>query len=252
MATLILLQCKSTRADKNPDLECMDSYKDPYLETVKDSLRYLIPLLNTVYRNDQQYRSTSNKQLFTENRARQQKLDARNVKIITRVLDNHGWLSREDVGEVGARAINAVMIHAPRGVKIKYYLVMIDALRNGKTDPQSVALFEDKLNLALGRRQHYGSQVITYEGKSTLWPVTDIAGLEARRREIRLLPIDTYIHLFANPDSGLQLYNTRYEQLARSVNLNDSMPVHTDLRQIVDSLATARRGNTGSKSKTKD
>ncbi len=236
LVTCALIHCKPTYNDINPDIKWIDNYKDPYLSGVHDSLKHLIPILDSILRSDQKYRSISDPKIFERNQKKQARIDVANLKSITTILDKYGWLGQRDIGFIGAKAISMVMIHSDAQTKLKYYPMLINAARNGKVSFESVALYEDKLNAMLRRQQYYGSQVIQHDGKSVLYPVFLVNELELRRKMIGVLPINNYLKMFPNPDSGLKVYHDNYEKIASSVKLTDSSPIHFDLKYIIDSL----------------
>ncbi|MBC7937310.1 MAG: hypothetical protein H7Y86_18345 [Rhizobacter sp.] len=219
----------------------MDNFKDVYLKNVPDSLKYLVPILDSVYRNDQKFRSVTDNKLYKKNKKRQDELDDKNLQIITKIIEKHGWLNIGDVGMVGAKAITMVMVHAGVRTKLKYYPFLIDAIRKRKIDYETVAVYEDKLNLMLRRQQYYGTQMMQYDGKFTLYPVIYFNELPSRRTMMGLMPIKQYLKFFSNPDIDLKMYSEKYSQIAASVKLTDSTPIHIDLRYILDSLKREKK-----------
>ena len=235
-----LSHCKPTYTDNGSHLKWMDSYKDPLLSKVADSLKHLIPILDSVLRTDQRYRVVGDPAVFQRNFKKQQELDVINLKKVTGIIDTFGWLNIKDIGMIGSRAINMVMIHSNVETKLKYYPKIIQAFRQGKIFSESVALYEDKMNLMLKRRQFYGSQITRYQDHSVVSPLVDAAKIDSIRNGIGLSPLRIYLTYFGNPDLDMKIYKTNLAEIINLYKINDSLPIHTDLQHIMDSLKYSR------------
>ena len=230
--SLLPASCKRSDKDTFKHLAWMDSIKDPLLARVPDSLRYLIPILDTVLRTDQKYRSTTNPGLYSKNIAEQQRLDSVNQLTITAILDKHGWLGMKDVGIIGQKAIDMTMVHAPIALKLKYYPMLIAAFRQNKLPGETVALYEDKMNGLLKREQYYGTQVTTFNNKRVPFPIYDLANVDARRKMLRIIPLSNYLKMFGGTWDSLQ-YVQLLPALKKEKNVSDTAPIHVDLQEII-------------------
>jgi hypothetical protein len=63
------------------------------------------------------------------------------------------------------------------------------AVDSGDADPQHYALLLDRVRMADGLPQYYGSQfVVGPSGDLEPWPIDDLAAVEERRRRVGLSP----------------------------------------------------------------
>lgn len=250
VSIICLAQCKPPHNDNGAHLKWMDNYKDPNLKNVHDSLKHLIPILDSIFRDDQKYRSVQDPNLYKRNQKKQDALDAVNLKKITHIIDKYGWLGPKDVGFFGSKAISIVMIHSKVETKIKYYPKLIDAFRMQKVFSENVAMYEDKMNLMLLRKQYYGTQISQFKNHSILYPVVDLDNLDSIRQKIGLFPIKMYIAQFANPDKDMTIYKNNLPEISRTFKISDSIPIHTDLGKILDSIRQTKISGKDSVMKT--
>lgn len=113
-----------------------------------------------------------------------QALDADNAAWLRQVLDEHGWPASPLVGHDGAKAAWLLVQHADGDPALQRRALdmMQPAFERGQVDRGDVALLTDRVLLAEGKPQRYGSQFETDDdGVMRLRPVEDLAGLEARR-----------------------------------------------------------------------
>ena len=71
----------------------------------------------------------------------------------------------------------------------------------GLMGPDTFALHYDRLQLALGLRQRYGSQVATTpQGETVVLPVEgDPSEIDRLRRQLGLIPLADYVRVFGAP-----------------------------------------------------
>ena len=241
VSLIYLNQCKQPYDNNGAHLKWMDNYKDANLKNVPDSLKHLIPILDTILRNDQRYRNVQDSKLLERNQKKQYSLDADNLKKVTYILDKYGWLGPKDVGFFGSKAISMVMIHSNIETKIKYYPKLIDAFRMQKVFSENVAMYEDKMNSMLLRRQYYGTQISVFKGTSILYPVKDLNNLDSIRQSIGILPMKMYLALFTKPDMDMKIYKNNLPEIIRTFKISDSVTIHTDLGKIIDSIQQAKK-----------
>jgi hypothetical protein len=124
---------------------------------------------------------------------RVEKIDANNTKWLKTVLDQHGWPTRSLVGKDGANAAWLLVQHADRDVKFqRQCLDQMAKLPKDEIAPQEVAYLTDRVLLAEGKKQLYGTQFITIDGKLRPQPVEDEANVDTRRAEVGLPPLAEY------------------------------------------------------------
>ncbi|MEO5816480.1 MAG: DUF6624 domain-containing protein [Gemmatimonadaceae bacterium] len=107
----------------------------------------------------------------------------------------HGWPGRRLVGDTGSHGAWLLLLHADSDVALqRTALVHLErAVRAGDASGQDLAYLTDRVRLADGRLQVYGTQ-LQYEnrGCASPRPSENEAGLDARRALVGLEPISAY------------------------------------------------------------
>ncbi len=124
--------------------------------------------------------------------------DAENLAKVRAFLDTHGWLGPDRVGTKGNRALFLVIQHADLDTQKRYLPLLREAVKNKCAFAHQLALLEDRVALAEGRRQRYGSQMITdmRDGRVLVAPLEDPSRLEELRRSMGLPPMSVYVRSF--------------------------------------------------------
>lgn len=193
-----------------------------------DRNQSLIAILDTVYQQEQvpiRTRDELMEKFGTESKEAQvyQKIykenHAINEQIVTRILDDFGWLGVSEIGEQGNRTLYLVIQHSAVDVRQKYLPMLQNAVKNGNAPPRFLANVQDRISTDLGELQAYGEQMKFYpESKSfNVWPVMDPANIDVRRAEIGLGPIADHLKNRFNFDWDLE------EQLKRTADFENDM-----------------------------
>lgn len=106
-----------------------------------------------------------------------------------------GWPERSRVGADGAKAAWVIVQHADHDPAFQAEMLPLieTAARRGEADFADYALLTDRVLLAQGKPQRYGSQFKeNADGIFELQPTADMDGLDARRREVGLQPLAAY------------------------------------------------------------
>lgn len=124
-------------------------------------------------------------------------VDTINTKKVVNILDNHGWLSIDDIGEKANLAIFLVIQHSNSKTQQKYLPLMREAVKQGKAKPDQLALLEDRVLTNQGKPQLYGSQVRSIAGgKYAFYPIADEKNVNQRRAEMGLEPLEQYARYY--------------------------------------------------------
>src|SRR4051794_6865535 len=101
--TLFLFACTNEKPKPNPLL-----FPDPTALFVTDSLKYLLPILDSVLANDQKYRygmnlgSTEERdekmQQFNRHAKEIRATDQKDLEVVKAIIAKHGWLGYKDIG----------------------------------------------------------------------------------------------------------------------------------------------------------
>jgi hypothetical protein len=101
------------------------------------------------------------------------------------------------VGSDGANAAFLLVQHADRDTAFQASVLPLleRAYAAGDAEGPQVALLTDRLAVARGRRQVYGSQADIVGGRVVLKPIADSASVDARRARVGLPPLADYVRL---------------------------------------------------------
>lgn len=124
-------------------------------------------------------------------------VDAANTARITEIFDVHGWPGWALVGEDGSTATWAIVQHADlepevqeRGLEL-----LRAAVAAGDASPGDLAYLEDRVRVATGRPQRYGTQWETDVAGSLVprTPIEDPSTVDRRRADAGLATIEEYL-----------------------------------------------------------
>lgn len=117
--------------------------------------------------------------------------DSLNLIQVENILKKYGWLSRNEVGKTGNKALWLVLQHASLGIQEKYFEVMKTAVQKGKASKTDLAYLEDRILMRQNRKQLYGTQYKLDEatGEMKLWDIEDPDNLNKRRESVGMGPM---------------------------------------------------------------
>lgn len=122
------------------------------------------------------------------------KVDADNTAWMKTVLAEHGWLGKSLVGTDGARAAWLFVQHADQDPAFQKEAIKLleAAVDKGEADGADLAYLTDRILVADGKPQRYGSQYHTVDGKLVPQPIEDAANVDARRAKVGLPSMAEY------------------------------------------------------------
>jgi len=122
-------------------------------------------------------------------------IDRDNTAWLQRVVAEKGWPGIALVGRDGYRAAFLIAQHADLAPAFQQQVLalMQPALARQDVLAEDVAMLTDRVLRGQGKPQRYGTQFgVDEQDRLFLQPTEDEAGLDARRREMNLPPIDDY------------------------------------------------------------
>lgn len=132
-----------------------------------------------------------------EDRALQSRLgdiDRDNTRWLRGVVDEHGWPTRRMVGDDGAAAAWLLVQHADHDPEFqRSCLDRMGVLPDAGATPKHIAYLTDRVLLAEGQSQVYGTQMELANGTHRPRNLRDPATVDERRAEVGLRPIAEYI-----------------------------------------------------------
>ena len=119
-----------------------------------------------------------------------------NLEWMRSVLAQHGWLGWRLVGDEGSHGAWLLLQHADRDTALQRTALRLleSAVRSGDASARDLAYLTDRIRVAEGRPQVYGTQ-LDYDtrGCATPKPSDDPALLDARRASVGLEPVAQYV-----------------------------------------------------------
>ncbi|MBX2872619.1 MAG: hypothetical protein KTR30_10980 [Saprospiraceae bacterium] len=149
-------------------------------EVVCDSID---PVLAEVYRKDQEVRRGAGDMMT---------VDQENRKTVISILEKCGFPKADEVALQSYNAIFFVLQHSPGPIMGYYYPQVEAAVTAGKINRSTFALMQDRLLMDFGYKQVYGTQI----RNNQLYELQDPDNVNARRAEVGLGPIETYVEYF--------------------------------------------------------
>jgi len=123
--------------------------------------------------------------------------DARNLQVITALLDRHGWPTTAEVGRMGTNTVFLVIQHSNLATMEKYFPMAKQAMERSDLSKPNFALLQDRLLMWQGKPQIYGSQLKgDANGKMVFHDIEDEAHVDERRAAIGMEPLASYAKRF--------------------------------------------------------
>ena len=123
--------------------------------------------------------------------------DNTNLAAVSHILDTYGWPS--GLSDEANNAIFLVIDHSDLKTMNKYIRLFHDAVDKGYLSMNDLVTMEDRMLMNAGKPQKYGTQAysLVEDGKTVIyiWPVEDPDRLDALRKSVGLMPIDSYLEI---------------------------------------------------------
>lgn len=114
-------------------------------------------------------------------------VDRENTAWFEDVVRLHGWPTISSVGEEACQAAWLLVQHADHKPDFQAAcLAEMKCLPDGEIKPAHIAYLEDRVRVAEGKPQLYGTQFYKEDGPFKPRPIEDVANLEARRAAMGL------------------------------------------------------------------
>lgn len=125
------------------------------------------------------------------------RIDRDNTQWLNHVVDLHGWPGLGLVGRQGAAAAWLLAQHADREPDFqRRCLALMTAMPAGDVEPGHVAYLTDRVLLAEGAPQLYGTQIQRVEGVHQPRDLADPESVDERRASMGLQPLADYLRHF--------------------------------------------------------
>ena len=123
-----------------------------------------------------------------------ERVDSENTKRLGEIVDQRGWPTFTLVGPDGAFSAWLLVQHADRSPKFqRKCLDLMAKVPPDQISRRNVAYLTDRVLLAEGKKQLYGTQITLTNGKCEPRPLEDAANVDKRRKEVGLPPLAEYL-----------------------------------------------------------
>jgi len=122
-------------------------------------------------------------------------VDEKNTTRLKELVDRYGWLHEERVGKKGADAAFLIAQHADHDVDFQRRMLehLREAYDQGNATGQQVALLTDRVRVAEGKPQLYGTQAQFRDGELRFDRIQDSSSVDQRRAKMGLPPLSEYV-----------------------------------------------------------
>lgn len=164
----------------------------------------LVKELNDIYYRDQTERfelkaleslNSVDSVLLASRRAHLHKNDSLNLLKIDRIVSEYGWLGPNIIGYQGNTTIFLVIQHSNHSAQVRYLPILRNAVSEGNASASDLAYLEDRVLVAQGKKQIYGTQVKrdTISGSYIVHPIENPEKINFRRKQVGLGSIENYL-----------------------------------------------------------
>lgn len=125
-----------------------------------------------------------------------------NIDYLRALVAKVGWI---DVARFGYGTSNAAFLLLQHSWDLPLMVSVLPRLKAdvdaGLMEKEPYALLYDRIQLARGLRQRYGSQVVREEtGEIIVLPVEEPEHVDQRRKEMGMIPLRQYVRIFGAPE----------------------------------------------------
>jgi hypothetical protein len=122
------------------------------------------------------------------------RIDTENTERLREIVERHGWPTYTLVGKDGANAAWLLVQHAERSPKFqRKCLDLMAKVPRNEISQRDLAYLTDRVLLAEGKKQVYGTQFTWVNGKCKPRPLEDEANVDQRRKGVGLEPLAEYL-----------------------------------------------------------
>ncbi len=174
---------------KAPDLRSELLHRTKVDQDVRTAMMKLVSKRGL--KND--FQSADEKAEFEALSAAIRTADKENTGWLKQVVENRGWPTRTLVGQDGASAAWLLVQHADAEPKFqRKCLDLMAKLPREEVSQQNVAYLTDRVLLAEGKKQLYGTQFTTVNGKLQPRPLEDETNVDKLRAGVGLPSLASY------------------------------------------------------------
>lgn len=131
------------------------------------------------------------------------KIDHENTKWLKEIIEKQGWLTISMVAKDGAQSAWLLVQHADDDPKFqRHCLDLMTKSPRHEVSQSNLAYLTDRVLLAEGKKQLYGTQFATIDGKMQPRPLEDEKNVDKRRAEMGLSTLEEYARVIRQQYGG--------------------------------------------------
>lgn len=121
--------------------------------------------------------------------------DEARTERLDEIIEEHGWPTRDLVGDEGATAAWVIAQHSDLDVEFQQRALelMREAVEDDQADASELAYLEDRVAANSGEPQTYGTQIGCVDGQAQVGELADPERVDELRAEVGLVPLDDYL-----------------------------------------------------------
>ena len=124
-------------------------------------------------------------------------VDQDNTKYLKEVTAKYGWIDAERFGVSSELTAFLIVQHSGDIPLMLTAITYIEKdVKAKKIDGQDYALLYDRLNLFIGKKQKYGTQIGQGKNGPIVFPLEDKSKVEQFRKELGIFPLSQYLQFF--------------------------------------------------------
>ncbi len=124
-----------------------------------------------------------------------ERIDRSHLAEILRIHEKYGWPRISAMGREASHDYWLLVQHQGPEVQQKILPDLQRAAESGEASKSDFAYLYDRVQVGLGKPQRWGTQVSCKQGKPVLDAVEDAAGLDQRRKDLAMMPIERYMKM---------------------------------------------------------
>jgi len=188
-------QTKKDQTNEKADDDCkLPETRDEIAKRVAEDQKARFKLLGSNQPKSEGEKKDGKQESRAELFKRLSKIDKANTAWLKQQVETHGWLGKSLVGVKGAHDAWLLVQHADLDRKFqRTCLDLMTAMPKGEVGPTDIAYLTDRVLLAEGKPQRYGTQCKLTNGKAEVQDVEDREKLNERRSSVGLEPIEKYL-----------------------------------------------------------
>jgi len=122
------------------------------------------------------------------------KNDKKNTEALKKILQDNGWDITSNISKKGLNALFLIIQHSTHDTEFQEEsLVYIQELYSKEKIPgQQLALLTDRVRIAQGKQQLYGTQADIVNSEIIFKPIEDELNVDRRRYQLKMPPMELY------------------------------------------------------------